>query len=194
MTPERCDDSRLGAVPSKQMRWLARLGVAIVIGGAATAAALTWALGSGSAGSHSVQVGAFAFTVPRGFCQESSPCPIRHCRLRDSATRVRLSNRPFTAAGRPIVFYRANRVVLDFSYLRPAGALPALRLPLNLDKLQSLTHPSFGRGTLWGGYVAGGGTLYQVYIFEGSNASAADRASVLQALGSIHRVRCSGAC
>jgi len=174
------------------MRWLAWLGVAIVVGGAATAAALTWGLGSGSGGSHLAQVGAFGFTVPRGFYQENSPCP-RHCRLSDSATRVRLSNRPFTAAGRPIVFYRANRVVLDFSYLSPAGA-PALRLPLNLDKLQSLPHPSFGRGTLWDGDVAGAGTLYQVYVFEGSNASPADRASVLQALGSIHRVRCSGAC
>jgi hypothetical protein len=75
-------------------------------------------LGVPSDGSQSVQIGAFALTVPRGFYQTTIPCPIRHCRLGDSPIRVLVSNRPFTPTSSQI--YPANRVVLDLGHLSPA--------------------------------------------------------------------------
>jgi len=132
-----------------------------------------------------VQVGALALTVPRGFYQETIPCPIRHCRLA-GAQRVLVSNRPFTATSRPI--YPANRVVLDLGYLSTAF-LHTPPLPLDLDKLQLMPHGEGGDGTSWAGFVSGGGSDYQVHVFEGRKSPAADRATLLRVLSSIHRAR-----
>jgi hypothetical protein len=92
---------------------------------------------------------------------------------------VLVSNHPLTAASSPVT--AANRVVLDLGYLSPAGVFTAQRLPLNLPKLKQI--PGVG----WSGFVAGGGSLYQVHVFEGTKAPPAARASVLRALGSIRR-------
>jgi hypothetical protein len=132
-----------------------------------------------SDGSQSVRIGPFALTVPRGFYQEQVQCPIRRCRLGDSPTVVLVSNHPLTAASSPVI--AANRVFLQLSYMSPAGFLTAQRLPLNLHKLKRIP----GEG--WSGFLAGGGSLFQVHVFEGSEAPPAARASVVRALGSIRR-------
>jgi len=78
--------------------------------------------------------------------------------------------------------------VLDLSY--ESTALPrAQRPPLDLHTLQLMPHHVLGDGTAWLGLVDGGGSLYQVSVFEGRKAPPADRASVLRALRSIHRAR-----
>jgi hypothetical protein len=138
-------------------------------------------LGSGSANSHSLQIGAFALTVPRGFYQEKIPCPIRHCRLGNSPIRVLVSNHPLTAASSPET--AANRVVLDLGYMSPAGFLHTQRLPLTLHKLTLIP------GQPRSGFVAADGSVYQVLVFEGHKAPPSARASVLRALGSIRRAR-----
>jgi hypothetical protein len=155
-------------------------------GGGSRSGGSAGGVGSASDGSQSVQVGAFALTVPRGFYQTTIPCPIRHCRLGDSPIRVLVSNRPFTPTSSQI--YPANRVVLDLGYLSPApGVLATQRLPLDLHKLQLMGHRPFGDGTSWAGSVSGGGSVYQLWVFEGRKTSPADRASVLRALRSIHQ-------
>jgi hypothetical protein len=132
-----------------------------------------------SDGSQSVQIGAFALTVPRGFYQEQIQCPIRHCRLSHGPIQILVSNHPLTAASSPVI--SANRVFLDLSYVSPVGLLRAQRLPLNLHKLKRIP----GQG--WSGFLAGGGLTYGVHVFEGSKAPPAARASVVRALGSIRR-------
>ena len=138
-------------------------------------------LGGASAGPQSVRVGALALTVPRGFYPDKIPCPIRHCRY--SPMRVRVSNHAFTPASSQI--YPANRVVLDVSYLG-GGELASTRPPLNLHEFRQMGHV-FGDGTAWSQIVSGGGSTYTVAVFEGRSTSAADRAAVLRALGSIRR-------
>lgn len=139
-------------------------------------------LGSGSSGSTFVRVGALALTIPRGFSADKISCPIRHCRL-TGLQRVLVSNRPVTAASSPI--YPANRVVLDLSYLG-ASELARTRPPLNLHQFRRMGRAS-GAGTAWSQIVSAGGSTYSVTVFVGSKAPAADRASVLRALGLIHR-------
>jgi hypothetical protein len=140
--------------------------------------------GSGSGSSDSVRVGALALTVPRGFHAEKIQCPIRHCRPSHGPIRVLVTNYPFTAASSQI--YPANRVVLDLTYLGP-GEIARTRPPLNLRKLHPMPHDVLGDGTAWNETVSGGGSTYSVWVFEGRKAAAADRASVLRALRSIHR-------
>jgi hypothetical protein len=146
-------------------------------------------LGVPSDGSQSVQIGAFALTVPRGFYQTTIPCPIRHCHW-PGPQRVLVSNRPFTAASSPI--YPAGRVVLDLGIVGPGGSRSRFpisrRLPLNLHKLKLMGHMR-GDGNAWDGFVSGGGFLFEVNVFEGSKTSPAARASVLRTLGSIHHTR-----
>lgn len=149
-------------------------------GGGSRSGGSAGGLGGASDGSQSVQVGAFALTVPRGFYQTTVPCPIRHCHW-PGPQRVLVSNRPFAALSSPI--YPPGRVVLDLGIQGSGGSgFPiSRRLPLNLQELKQI--PGVG----WSGFVAGGGSLYEVHVFEGSKTSPAARASVLRALGSIHR-------
>jgi hypothetical protein len=154
------------------------------------AAAVAALAGCGSSTSKTAQVGEFAVTVPRGFYQDKIRCPIRHCALGDSPVRVLVTNHPLTAANSPTVraIYPANLVVLDLGYLGSALA-HAQRPPLNLHELHPMGHELGDDGTAWSQVVSGRKSSYQVSVFEGNKASAADRAAVLRALSSIHGAR-----
>ena len=58
--------------------------------------------------------------------------------------------------------------------------------PRNVQKLKLMGH-ILGDGTAWAGFVSAGGSVYQLWVFEGRKASPTDRASVLHALVSIHQ-------
>jgi hypothetical protein len=53
-------------------------------------------------------------------------------------------------------------------------------LPLKLRKLKRIADR-------WIGFVAGGGSLYQVLVLEGTKSPSAAHAAVVRALGSIRR-------
>ena len=65
----------------------------------------------------------------------------------------------------------------------------AARLPFDLHKLHRVPDATFGggKGTEWSALLSGGGGAYAVTVFEGSKASAADRAAIERALRSIRR-------
>jgi len=122
-----------------------------------------------SDGSQSVQIGAFAVNVPRGFYWAGpSPHP--------GTPSLTISNVPTLAL---------NRVELDIEDMGSASSgFRTSQLPLDIHKLH---HSSDGR--VWNGFVSGGGSTYSVLLAFGSKAPAAARASVLRALSSIHRAR-----
>jgi hypothetical protein len=61
------------------------------------------------------------------------------------------------------------------------------RLPLDLQKLHRWPGKIGGDVTAWGAIFWGGGGAWDVTVFEGSKASAADRAAIERALRSIRR-------
>jgi hypothetical protein len=122
--------------------------------------------GSSADASHSVQIGPFSVSVPRGF----------HA-LTGSSTALTV------ASAVPLA---PNGVELDVDYLSSVRA-PAFKttpLPLDLRKLHT-----GDSGRTWNGVVSGGGSDYSVLLYLGKKAPAADRAAILRALGSIHRTR-----
>lgn len=124
--------------------------------------------GGRSDGSQSVQIGPFAVSVPRGFHWVGG--------AQQSALTISNVITPLTP----------KRVELDIGYLSPAkGSLfKSSQLPLDIDKLHTADH-----GRTWSGSVSGDGSTYSVLLAFGSKAPAADRASILRALSSIHRTR-----
>ena len=128
--------------------------------------------GGRSDGSQSVQIGPFAVSVPRGFHWVGSLPPP------PSTQSLTISN--------VIGPLAPNSVELDIGYVASAKMklLKTSQLPLDIDKLHAVEP-----GRTWSGLVSGGGSIYSVHLFFGSKAPAADRASVIRALSSIHRAR-----
>jgi hypothetical protein len=129
-----------------------------------------------STSAHIVHFGAFALTVPKGFRQYQ----VGTERNMDA----------FWVARHPRADSTGLRLPASATYLwvQAHSATPSMaqRLPLDLHKLHGL--PGFARdGTAWGGAVYGGHDGYLVTVFEGSKASAADRAAIERALRSIRR-------
>ena len=76
-------------------------------------------------------------------------------------------------------------------YVVNDGSSPQLgsepRLPFDLHKLHRAPDKSFRDDTAWNLTFRGGGRAWLVTVFEGSKASAADRAGIERALRSIRR-------
>jgi hypothetical protein len=143
-------------------------------GGGSRSGGLSGRVGGASASSHSVHFGAFVLTVPKGFQQWGA--------------RKGSVESTFCVAHHPRALCTGVWLPPGAVYLSVQAGLPPLlakRLPLDLHKL----HPSpVGKhGTMWTGGVYGGHDGYLVMVFEGRNASAADRAAIERALRSIRR-------
>jgi hypothetical protein len=139
-----------------------------------------------SGSSRSVHFGAFVLTVPKGFHQVET----RQSRTSHALHSITVADDSRTAKA---VSYGqlspANGVVL---YAENFGSAPpgsAPRLPLELHKLQRVPDAPLGdgTGTQWSAFLSGGGGAYELTVFEGSKASAADRAAIERALRSIRR-------
>ena len=154
-------------------------------GGGSRSGGLSGRVGGTSASSHSVHFGAFVLTVPKGFHQletrQSIPNALHSLAVADDSRTAR-------AASYANTLIPANGVVLlaeNFGSTAP-GSPP--RLPFDLHKLQRVPRDaSFGHGIQWSGFLSGGGGAWEVTVFEGSKASAADRAAIQRALRSISR-------
>jgi hypothetical protein len=153
-------------------------------GGGSRSGSVAGRVGGTSASSRSLRFGAFVLTVPKGFHQLET---------RQSATSHALHSIAVaddSLAARAVSYGRispVNGVVLlveSFGSTAP-GSPP--RLPVDLHKLQRVPDASLGHGTQWSGFLSGGGGAYFVTVFEGSKASAADRAAIERALRSIRR-------
>jgi hypothetical protein len=153
-------------------------------GGGSRSGGLSGRVGGTSAGSHSARFGAFALTVPKGFHQvetRQSPNALHSITVADDSP-----------AAKAVSYGRispANAVVLDaenFGTMAP-GSPP--RLPFDLHKLQRVPAASLGGGdgTEWRAFLSGGGGAWLVTVFEGSKASASDRAAIERTLRSIRR-------
>jgi hypothetical protein len=122
-----------------------------------------------------VRFGTFVLTVPKGFNQYKVV--------------TGKSLQAFWVARHPRAVSTGLRIPASATYLWVQGhSVPSLapRLPLDLHKLH--LDPGFARdGTAWIGNFYGGHEDYSVTVFEGSKASAADRAAIERALRSIRR-------
>lgn len=153
-------------------------------GGGSRSGGLSGRVGGTSASSHSVHFGAFVLTVPKGFHQvetrQSRTSPALH------SITVADDSRTARAVSHGLIS-PANGVVLLVENFgsTPLGSPP--RLPFDLHKLQREPDAPFGHGTQWSAFLSGGGVAYAVTVFEGSKASAADRAAIERALRSIRR-------
>lgn len=179
---------------ARQRRLLIVLLVIIVAGvtaavvlrpsGGGSRPSLSGRVGGTSASSRSVDFGAFVLTVPKGFYlidpgqSGTSPTQNSFAVADDSRAAMAL----FTVGVAP-----ANGVGLYVEYYgnsEQLGTEP--RLPFDLHKLHRFQ--GFVRdGTAWGGIFWGGGGGWDITVFEGSRASAADRAAIERALRSIRR-------
>lgn len=150
-------------------------------GGGSRSGGLSGRVGGTSASSHSVHFGAFVLTVPKGFHHWPSLVGPKSRRSLDAfwvAHHPRAAATTQTATGFP-----ASEV---FLWVQGGMGIGGLRLPLDLHKLHR--EPGFARdGTAWAGIIYGGHEGYTVIVFEGSKASAADRAAIERALRSIRR-------
>ncbi len=155
-------------------------------GGGSRPSGLSGRVGGTSASSRSVDFGAFVLTVPKGFDlldpgqTGTSPTQNSFAVADDSRTAMALYTagmaRPYSASG--VGLYVEN---FGNSEL---GTEP--RLPFHLHKLHRM--PGYSRdGTAWGAIFWGGGGAWDVTVFEGIRASAADRAAIERALRSIRR-------
>jgi hypothetical protein len=123
-----------------------------------------------------VHFGTFVLTVPKGFHQ-----------YEDGTGR---SLQAFWVAHHPRAASTGERLPASAVYLWVQANAPqrlvAPKLPLDLHKLHRL--PGFAHdGTAWEDIIYGGHEGYQLIVFEGSKASAADRAAIERALRSIRR-------
>jgi len=148
-------------------------------GGGSRSGGLSGRVGGTSASSHSVHFGAFVLTVPKGFHQWES--------LNGSKSRPSLG--AFWVAHHPRAASTGVRLPASAVYLwvQAGSATPsfAQRLPLDLHKFHRSAVGNWG--TMWTGGIYGGHDGYLVMVFEGSKASAADRAAIERALRSIRR-------
>ena len=167
-------------------RWLLVVLLLLVAG---VAAAVPPGHAARARSSHSLHFGAFALTVPKGFYQlethESSTSHVLHSiAIADDSLAARAAS--YAHGSVP-----ANGVVLmveNFGSTAP-GSLP--RLPLDLHKLRRVPDAPWGggHGNQWSAFLTGGGKAWSVTVFEGSNASAVDRAAIEHLLSSIRRAR-----
>ena len=158
-------------------------------GGGSRSDGLSGRVGGTSASSHSVHFGAFALTAPKGFHQvETRQSSIPNTALHSIA--VADDSRTARAASYAL-HAPANGVVLlveNFGSVAPPGSAP--RLPLGLHKLTRVPGGAplgGGTGAQWMAFLSGGGGAWEVTVFEGSKASAADRAAIERTLRSIRR-------
>jgi hypothetical protein len=155
-------------------------------GGGSRSGSLSGRVGSTSASSHSARFGAFVLTVPKGFHQvetrQSRQSPALHSiTIADDSLTARAVSHGLTSPANGVVL-----LVENFGSTAP-GSAP--RLPFDLHKLRREPDAPFGggHGTQWSAFLSGGGEAYAVTVFEGSKASAADRAAIERALKSIRR-------
>jgi hypothetical protein len=155
-------------------------------GGGSRSGSLSGRVGSTSASSRSVHFGAFVLTVPKGFHQvelrESRSSHVLHnITVADDSLAARAVSHGLISP--------ANGVVMLVENFKTAPPGSAPRLPLDLHKLQRVPDATLGggNGTEWSAFLSGGGGAYEVTVFEGSKASAADRAAIERALRSIRR-------
>jgi hypothetical protein len=143
-------------------------------GGGSRSGGLSGRAGGTATSSHFVHFGAFVLTVPNGF---------HHWGATNASVGA------FWVAHHPRVASTEVRLPAREVYLgvQAGSATPsdAQRLPLDLHKLHR--SPARKHGTIWTGGVYGGHDGYLVMVFEGSKASAADRAAIERALRSIRR-------
>ena len=145
-------------------------------------------VGGTSASSRSVHFGAFALTVPKGFHQvethEPTPNPLH-------SIAVAADSRTAKAASYAQISLPANGVVLLVENFGSTALGPPPQLPLDLHKLHRVPDAPLGGGdgTQWEGFLSGGGGAWLVTVFQGSKASAADRAAIKRVLRSIRRAR-----
>ena len=157
-------------------------------GGGSRSSGLSGRVGATSTGSHFVHFGAFVLTVPKGF-DLADPAQSRTSPFA-VADDSRTARAVYTARPSP-----ANGVGLFVEYYGRAAFPPASgpRLPLDLHKLHrwpgKIGYPGKigGDVTAWGAILWGGGAEWNVTVFEGSKASAAERAAIERALRSIRR-------
>lgn len=165
-------------------RWLLVLLLVVVVAGAPAAVALrpsgggsrsglSGRVGGTSANSRLVHFGAFVLTVPKGF-------------HRYEVGTGRSLFAFWVANHHPRALSTGARLPTSAVYLSvQAHSLPpsiGRRLPLDLHKL---SRSPTCCGTMWVGAIHGGGD--DLMVFEGSKASAADRAAIERALRSIRR-------
>jgi hypothetical protein len=184
-------------------RWLLIVLLVVVVAGVTAAvvlrpsggesrSGLSGRVGGTSASSRFVHFGPFVLTVPKGFHRWESLDGLKS-KPTLGAFWVALHPR---AAGtiQAATGYPASEVFLWVQADAPQRLL-ASKLPLDLQELHRL--PGFAHdGTAWQGILYGGhegyrlnGELegYSLMVFEGSKASAADRAAIERALRSIRR-------
>jgi hypothetical protein len=133
-----------------------------------------------------VHFGAFVLTVPKGFDQVET----REARSSHALHSVAVADDSRTARAVSYgLLSPANGVVLLVENFGTAPPGSAPRLPLDLHKLHRVPDATLGggHGTEWSAFLSGGGGAYEVTVFEGSKASAADRAAIERALKSIRR-------
>ena len=153
-------------------------------GGGSRSGGLSGRVGGTSASSRSVHFGAFVLTVPKGFHQVVIPQSRRSPgeQVITVADDSRTARAAFSGLLSP-----ANGVFLDVENFGRAAPGSPPRLPFDLHKLHREPDATFGHGTAWTAFLSGDGGAYAVTVFEGSKASAADRAAIERVLRSIRR-------
>lgn len=155
--------------------------VVLTPSGGGSRSGLPGAAGGTSASARFFHFGAFVLTVPKGFHlvdpgQSRTSSTLNSFAVADDS---RTARAVYTAA----LPYPANGVGL---YMEPYGrAAPGWRLPPDLHKLHR--DPLGASGTMWNDIFWGGGGEWDVTVFEGTKASAAERAAVERAFRSIRR-------
>lgn len=153
-------------------------------GGGSRSGGLSGRVGATSTSSHSVHFGALVLTVPKGFHLwtglSGTSSALHDFAVADDS---RTARAVYTAARTPA----ANGVGLYVEDYGRAAPRLELRLPLDLHKLHRLAGKIGGDVTAWSALFRGGGEGWALTVFEGSKASAADRAAIERALRSIRR-------
>lgn len=128
--------------------------------------------------SHFVHFGAFVLTVPKGFRQYRVGTE-SHLDAFWVARHPRAVSTGLSLPARAVYLWVQGNTGTPFV---------AHRLPLDLHKLHRDPPGSIaGGGTMWQDIIYGGNEGYDVTVFEGNKASAADRAAIERALRSIRR-------
>jgi|SRR5579884_3295682 len=142
----------------------------------------------GTSSPRSVHFGGFVLTVPKGFrLVETRQSRTSHALYSVTVADDSRTARAVTYSVRPPPANGVALFVDNFGSSAPPGSAP--RLPLDLHKLHRLPDKIRGDVTRWSAFLSGGGGAWQVTVFEGSKASAADRAAIEGALRSIRRAR-----
>lgn len=135
-------------------------------------------VGGAAASSHSVHVGAFVLTVPKGFLQYELPPPNHEVWIANNHLKAAVTGASFPA----------REVYISVQQAAGMPALQAARFPLDLHQLHpGLVRAKFGTGWIGGFSAPGSGNALEVIVFQGRKASAADRAAIERVLRSIRR-------